>query len=135
MKTLRALSVPFVAASLLWAVSASQASAGGMHGWRSAGCCGDNAGYGCAACDGGSVYGGFSYTSATVYGGWSYGGALGYGGCGACGGHSGFWIVGDYDAYIIGHGPMFPSGSFKPAYFYAMPSSEPVHMGPAIPAK
>ena len=100
MKILCAVSILFGAAILVLGASAGAASAGGIYGWGSAGCCGGSGGYGCAGCGG-------------------------YGGCGPGGcamGGSTFWYVGDYDRYIIGHGAMYPAGdSPRPAYWYVPP--------------
>jgi hypothetical protein len=109
MKTFRAVSVLFVVASLVLVAVDRQASAGGMYGWSSAGCCGRD-GYG---------YAGYGYGGCCqVYGGYVIG--CGYGGCGpgGCGLDQGFWIVGDYTPYVIGHGPMFPAGDFSPSFSY-----------------
>ena len=108
MKTLRAVSVLFVAAVLALDGSADQASAGGFYGWGSAGCCGGG-GYGYSGC-GSCGYGGL--------------GPWGYGGCGcresvAARGY--FPGVTDYAPYIIGHGPMFPAGDYQPAFSYTQP--------------
>jgi hypothetical protein len=119
MKILRAMSVLFGAAILVLGASAGQASAGGHYGWGSAGCCGGSGGCGYGDCGSGGF-------GARGYGGFVVGG--GYGGCGSCGcglsaaGGSPFWIVGDYDPYIIGHGPMFPAGdSPQGAFWYGGP--------------
>jgi hypothetical protein len=116
MKTLRGVSVTFVAAILVLEGFACQASAGGMSGWGSCGSCAGDSGYGYG---GVRVYGGY-----TILGSGGSAGGYGYGGCGSggCGmgavGGSTFWIVGDYTPYIIGHGPMFPAGDFTPAFSY-----------------
>jgi hypothetical protein len=112
MKNLRAVSVLFVAAILVFGASVGQASAGGFYGWGSAGCCGGD-GYG--GCGSGGC------------GAWGYGGGYGYGGCGfggcresvaARGAYPG---VTDYAPYIIGHGPMFPAGDNAVGFSYTTP--------------
>jgi hypothetical protein len=133
MKTLRSVSVLFGAAILVIAVSAGQASAGGIYGWGSAGCCGDSVGDGYGGGYGqGGVYGGYIGPPTWGYGGLARGGYVGWG-PGGCGLYSPYWIVGDYDAFIIGHGPMFPAGdSPRGAYWYGGP---PEPETPAAPKR
>lgn len=104
MKILRAVCVLFGAAILVLGASAGQASAGGMYCWDS-----------CGACESSGAYG-YSGRGLSAAGG---------GGC---------WYGGDYDRYVIGHGPMFPAGDFLTGYSYGAPTGSNTSTAPNTPA-